>query len=69
MADNQANANGNPIPRPVYNDEGDEEEEVVGDTNILNTSETSQTLSFPANDADPETDIHFQGRLYRSSGC
>lgn len=51
MTDNQANqfydANGNPIPHPVYDEEEEEEEEVGGDANILNTSLTSQSSSLP----------------------
>ena len=51
MADNQANqfydANGNPIPHPVYDEEEDEDEEVGGDTNILDSSQTSLPSSLP----------------------
>ena len=51
MAENHVDqfydADGNPIPRPVYNNEEEEEEEVVEDMDILNTSQTSQPSLVP----------------------
>ena len=51
MAENHVHqcydADGNPIPRPVYNNEEEEEEEAVEDMGILNTTQTSQSSLVP----------------------